>query len=150
MGKKGVKKGYKTRYAGSRGRGVVVTLPEDPRKGVCDACGKSKHDGEIKNTALHHWWYKYKPATVKENPFLALENTSELCYYCHQLAHAVRALIYAKPSRVDDVAQLLEGEYKQRFLKVLVAVVESLRKTEKNINPLANRLLEMVRDGDKK
>lgn len=140
------KKGYRTRYAGSRGKGVVVVLPEDPRKGICEACGKSKHAGEIKVTALHHWWYAYKPATVKQNPYLVLENTSELCYGCHQVADAIRMLIYARPNRVANVGKLLEGVQLQRFLKTLEAVVESLRKTEKNINPLANKILKMIKD----
>lgn len=152
MGSKGKikKKGYRTRYAGSRGKGVVVTLPEDPRKGICEACGKSKQAGEIRVTALHHWWYAYKPATVKQNPFLVLENTSELCYGCHQVADAIRALLYAHPNRVANVARLLEGKQRERFLNVLVAVVDALKKDGKDTNLLANKLLRMVRDGQKK
>jgi len=151
MGVEGVKnKPYKTRYAGSRGRGVVVTLPFDPRKGKCMACGKSKAKGEIKSTCLHHWWYEFKPATVKKNPILALRNTSELCYYCHQLADAIRALLYASPHRVAWVVKCLEGKQREKFLKTLEAIVESLRKTEKNISPLAQKLLKMAAENDQK
>ena len=149
--KKQVKiKKYRTKYAGSRGKGVTVTLPFDPRKGICRACGKSKHKGEIKVTALHHWWYEFQPKTVKANPILALKNTSELCFYCHQLADAIRALIYAKPERVAAVAELLEGKSRERFIKVLEAIVVALRKTEKDINPLAQSLLEMAGNAKKK
>ena len=139
---------YRTKYAGSRGKGVTVTLPFDPRKGVCDGCGKSKARGEIKITALHHWWYEFAPKTVKANPILVLKNTSELCYYCHGLADAIRALIYAKPERVANVAELLEGKQLERFVKVLEAVIGTL-KTEKDINPLALKILGMSRNAKK-
>lgn len=142
-------KKYKTKYAGTRGKGVTVTLPFDPRKGVCQACGQSKDRGEIKYTCLHHWWYEFKPATVKKNPILVLRNTSELCYYCHQLADAIRALLYAHPKRVAQVAELLEGRQKEKFITVLVAVCDAMEKTEKNINPLAKRVVEMVKNGKK-
>lgn len=140
-------KKYRTKYAGSRGKGVTVTLPFDPRKGICQACGKSKHRGEIKYTCLHHWWYEFKPATVKANPILVLKNTSELCYYCHQLADAIRALLYAHPKRVAQVAELLEGKQKEKFVTILVAVGEAMEKTERFINPLAKRVVEMVENG---
>lgn len=142
-------KKYRTKYAGSRGRGVTVTLPFDPRKGVCQACGKSKHRGEIKYTCLHHWWYEFKPATVKKNPILVLKNTSELCYYCHQLADAIRTLIYAHPKRVAQVAELLRGERKEKFVTILTAVEDAMAKTEKYINPLAKELIEMSQNGKK-
>jgi hypothetical protein len=142
-------KKYKTKYAGSRGKGVTVTLPFDPRKGVCQACGKSKERGEIKYTVLHHWYYEFQPKTVKKNPILVLKNTSELCYYCHQLADAIRALLYAHPKRVAQVAELLEGKQREKFVTVLVAVEDAMEKTEKLINPLAKRVVEMVQNGKK-
>ena len=46
-------KGYQIRYETAHGGGVIVTLPYDPRKHKCDACGKSVAAGEIKVTALH-------------------------------------------------------------------------------------------------
>ena len=141
-------KKYRTKYAGTRGKGVTVTLPFDPRKGVCQACGKSKARGEIKYTCLHHWWYEFKPATVKKNPILVLKNTSELCFYCHQLADAIRALLYAHPKRVAQVAELLRGKQKEKFVTILVAVGDAMEKTEKNINPLARNIVEMVTNGE--
>jgi len=138
-------KGYRMRYAGAHGGGCVVILPFDPRKGICQACGKSKVACEIKNTALHHWWYAYAPQTVKNNPILALENTSELCYYCHELADAIRTLFYANPERVANVAKLLEGKQLDRFIGVITALIEML-KTEKNVNPLAQKLLEIAKN----
>jgi hypothetical protein len=148
--KKKKTKGYRMRYAGSRGKGVVVVLPFDPRKGICQACGKSKERGEIRTTANHHWWYAYAPKTVKENPLLALENTSELCFYCHQLADAIRALLYANPIRVAWVVKCLKGKQREKFLKTLEKIVESLRKTEKNTSPLAQNIMEMVKNAKKK
>jgi hypothetical protein len=145
-------KPYKTRYAGAHKRkgrrgGVTVTLPVDPRRGICDACKKSVAKGEIKSTHLHHWWYEFQPKTVKENPMLVLKNTSELCFYCHQLADAVRALIYARPIRVAWVVKCLKGNQLEKFLKILEEVLKSLRKTEKNISPLAQSILERTRNG---
>jgi len=74
-------KPYKMKYAGSRGKGVIITLSEDPRKGKCECCGKIV-GVDIKMTALHHWYYAYQPETVRKNPVLALENTIEVCYGC--------------------------------------------------------------------
>jgi len=148
------KKPYTTRYAGAHRRGgrrggVTVTLPSDPRKGVCDACGKSKAKGEIKTTHLHHWWYEFHPKTVKKNPILVLKNTSELCFYCHQLADAIRALLYANPKRVAWVVKCLRGKQLQKFIETLVAITEMLRKTEKNISPLASKIMEMAKNAKK-
>jgi hypothetical protein len=133
-------KGYKIRYETAHGGGVVVTLPYDPRKHKCDACGKSVAAGEIKVTAFHHWWYAYQPNTVRENPILALENTSELCFGCHQVADAIRALVYANPNRVAMVAEQLRGEPREKFIRVLEEVARRLK--EQNI-PLAKKILEM-------
>jgi len=139
-------KGYRTRYAGSRGKGVVVFLPFDPRKGICQACKKSKKAGEIKSTHLHHWRYAYQPRTVKKNPLLAIENTGEYCFYCHQLADGLRALLTARPIRVAWVAKTLEGNNRKKLIKILEAIMNELIKTEKNISDNAKRILEMARN----
>lgn len=141
-------KKYRMKYAGSRGKGITVTLPFDPRKRKCSACGKIVGE-DIKMTAMHHWWYAYAPKTVKKNPLLALENTSELCYYCHQLADAIRALLYAHPKRVAQVAELLEGKQKEKFVTILVAVGDAMEKTKNNINPVAKSIMEMVKNEKK-
>lgn len=107
---------YRTKYGGSRrGKGVRITLPFDPRQGVCQACGKSKHRKEIKVTALHHWKYAYKSATVAKNPILVLENTVELCFGCHPVADAFRNLMKLSPRRVMLVAQLMPDELVVEF-----------------------------------
>jgi hypothetical protein len=138
------KKGYKIRYETAHGGGVIVTLPFDPRKHKCDACGKSVALGEIKVTALHHWWYAYQPKTVQENPLLALENTSELCFGCHQIADAIRALVYASPKRVAMVAEQLRGEPRAKFISVLE---ETLRRLKEQDITLAKKILEMSKNG---
>lgn len=136
--------GYRMKYAGTHGGGVVVILPEDPRKHRCEACGKSVAAGEIKMTSLHHWWYAYQPQTVRDNPELALDNTSELCFGCHQVADAIRALLYANPVRVAMVAELLRGEPRERFIKVLEVVLDKLK--NQNLQP-AKKILEMSKNG---
>ena len=145
------KKPYRTRYAGSNRRGgkrggVTITLQIDPRKGICDACKKSIARGEIKTTHLHHWWYAYIPKTVKANPILVLDNTSELCYYCHKLADSIRGLLYAKPLRVAWVAGCLKDEPRNKFIQVLEAVQKSM-KTEKNIKDNALNILKLIKNG---
>jgi hypothetical protein len=92
------RKQYRMRYAGAGGGGCTITLPFDPRKGICAACGKSRHkiingEPEIKLTALHHWKYSHSPETVKKNPILILDNTVEVCFACHQVADGLRGIM---------------------------------------------------------
>jgi hypothetical protein len=134
---------YKMKYAGSRGKGVIVILPADPRKHRCECCGK-KVGEEIKITALHHNWYAYQPETVRKNPILVLDNTIEVCYGCHQVADAIRALLYANPKRVAMIADCLKDEPRNRFKRVLGATVNAMDKSERLINPLALSIIEMV------
>jgi hypothetical protein len=138
------KTGHKVRYAGAHGGGVTVWLKDNPRKGVCEACGHSKERGEIAFTALHHWWYEFQPATVKENPILSTKNTSELCFYCHQLGDAIRCLLYARPERVGQVAELLRGEPRAKFIRVLREVISRLETQDVD---LAKKLIEIGRNG---
>jgi hypothetical protein len=144
--KKLPKTGYKMKYAGTRGKGIVVTLPSDPRKHICEACRKSVLAGEIKMTALHHWWYAYQPETVRENPILAVDNTSELCFGCHPLGDAIRAMLYANPVRVAQVAELLRGEPRERFIRVLDEVSRRLKNQDLTV---AKKILEMSKNGQK-
>ena len=136
-------KTYPVSYETAHGKGVVVQLLDNPRKGKCECCGKVVGE-EIKVTALHHNWYAYQPETVRKNPILALDNTIEICYGCHQMADAIRALLYASPSRVARVANCLKGEPRERFKRVLKEVIIVMDKSEKLITPLALSLLEMV------
>lgn len=138
---------YRMKYAGNQGKGVVVTLPFDPHKRICEACGKSVARGEIKFTAFHHWWYAYAPKTVKDNPILVLDNTSELCFYCHEVGDAIRALLYTKPERVAMVAECLKGEQKERFIKVLIAIINVMKKNSNGKSDMAAKLMEMIRNG---
>lgn len=140
-------KSHKIKYAGARGKGVVVILPNDPRKHKCSACGKIVGE-EIKITVLHHWWYAYQPKTVKEKPELVLENTSESCYYCHtQIADSIRALLYADVQRVVLVARQINGSKpKQKYLKLIKALVEDLCKNETFINEFSNKMVRMIED----
>ena len=81
-----------------------------PRKGICDACGKSVGNG-IQKTNIHHWKYAYGWKKVRENPSLALDNTSELCYSCHQIADALRNLTHGKNiTAILDVLKLAPKE----------------------------------------
>jgi hypothetical protein len=118
------KKVHKMRYAGSGGGGCIITLPFDPRKGVCESCGKSKHkfnpDGtpEIKLTSLHHWKYAYTPETVKNNPILILDNTSEFCFACHQVADGLRGIMKLSPERALKTMKKMPEEMQEKFLVI--------------------------------
>jgi len=107
------KKRYSVRY-----QTITVYFDQPVRRDICDGCGKSKHKGEIKNTQGHHWIYAYKPETVKKNPKLALENRSELCYFCHQIADALRVLCELQPhqlKRVMQIAFLMPPNFQRKF-----------------------------------
>lgn len=121
---------------------VMVPYPENPREGICDACGRSVHKGEIKTTHLHHWFYAYRHSTVRKDPTLALENLSELCYRCHKVADSLRTLFTS--FRKKDIWMLVkvallmpdgeEGRYMKEKLDMfakawLVAREEDKKKT---------------------
>ena len=56
------------------------------RKRVCCVCGKTG------KTDLHHYHYAYETKEVEQYPVLALDNTIELCFTCHQVADALRKI----------------------------------------------------------
>lgn len=128
------KKKYKMRYAGAHGHGCVVNLPFDPRKGVCSACGKSRHvfdvDGkpEIKLTSSHHWKYAYQPDTVLKNPILILDNTSELCFACHQIADGLRNILRMSPDRAVKVTMLMPKDLRATFYILCRKYIEAYEK----------------------
>lgn len=102
---------------------IKIPLDENPRKGICDGCGRSKKSGEIKVTQLHHWFYKYHLSTVKKNPRLALENTNEFCFNpCHKAADALRVLTAEiNPKNYDNVvnvAKLMPPWMQKRFTQL--------------------------------
>jgi len=98
---------------------IMVPYPRNPRRGICQACGRSKEKGEIKTTQLHHWFYKYETETVKKNPLLALENSVELCFRCHKIADAFRAFITEirpeNQSWIVDVGKVMPEWMQYRF-----------------------------------
>lgn len=142
MSKPDKPKMWSVKYAMAHGGGVVVYLPFNPRKGKCDACGKSIANGEIKVTALHHWWYAYQPKTVKENPILALDNTSELCFYCHDIADALRTLLYANSERISNVAMCVTASQREKFISTLDYVLSKLKQ---QINPQVAKILGVTK-----
>lgn len=99
-----------------RNRSVKVSTP---RKNVCEACGRKVGD-EITRTNRHHWKYAYKYKTVKANPDLALENTSEYCYHCHQIADAIKTLTDCKnPINVLNVLKTAPEHIQRSFQKIV-------------------------------
>ncbi len=113
------KKPYRIKY-----ETITVTLAEDPRKGICCACGQDIRDGKIKNTQMHHYFYEFKPATVKESPELALRNTGEFDFYCHEIANGLMNILTANPDRVVQVMKTLPIKQRQRLLEIMTELIE--------------------------
>jgi len=63
---------------------VLVETNYKIRNKKCSVCGRKGV------TQLHHWKYKYTTKQVKENHILALEETQELCFFCHRIANAMK------------------------------------------------------------
>lgn len=66
--------------------GKDVRLKFNPRKGVCQECGRSVSKGEIKRTLIHH---------LKYDTTDPLKHTIELCLSCHFKKHWVSAPVVA-------------------------------------------------------
>jgi len=111
---------YRLKY-----RKTYVMLDVNPRKGICVACGKSVHKGEIKITNIHHYKYKYMTKTVKKDPLLALENTLELCYRCHQIADALRVLNDNKDKQIVKVLLIHPPSFSVKIRVVQALYIES-------------------------
>jgi len=99
---------------------IRVPCKENPRKGICEGCGRRVNRKEIKVTQLHHWIYAFLLQTVKKNPKLALENTNEFCFNpCHRAADALRMLTAdIRPENYDkvvNVAKLMPPWMQKRF-----------------------------------
>jgi hypothetical protein len=112
---------------------IMVHLPENPREGVCDACGRSIEKREITITQLHHWIYAWKMATVRKDPYKVLENLSELCYSDHKIGDSLREILSVKKERlisVIQVALLMPEEMKDKLDWIARAWLNA-RKTDK-------------------
>ena len=112
-------KKYAVTYQKTR---ILIPYPRDIRMGICEGCGR-RRGKEIKTTQRHHWFYAYKTDTVRENPFLALDNSSELCFNpCHKAGDALRALTAEiRPENYDkvvNVAKLMPEWMQERFSKL--------------------------------
>lgn len=108
---------------------VTVTVITDRpiRRGICEAC-KRRVGKELKVTQLHHWKYAFKPETVKDNPELALLNTTEYCFGCHPIADALRTLTQVKDKyRVLDILDTLPPFIIERFNNLIRLVVNGNR-----------------------
>ena len=85
---------------------VTVNVDYPIRKGICECCRRKG------KTQLHHWKYSYTSKQIKNNPILALENTTELDFYCHRLANMIVHITKEK-QRIEKLMLIksqLEGE----------------------------------------
>lgn len=111
---------------------ILVPYPRNPRRGKCEGCGR-KRGKEIKTTQLHHHIYAYETKTVKKNPLLALDNTSEFCFNpCHKAADALRALTAEiNPKNYDkvvNVSKLMPPWMQDRFTKLCRLWLKEVKK----------------------
>ena len=96
---------------------VQVELPSPPKKGRCDACGKSVGHG-IKVTQLHHFCYAFKKKFVKLHPEAALKNTGELDFACHRIGNALMNLMQLRKENMGaivNVARLMPEDLKLKL-----------------------------------
>lgn len=108
------KRKYRVRY-----KQHPIYFDHPIRKDSCEACGRSVKDGDIKSTQKHHWVYSYTVKQVQYNPELALYNTVDLDYYCHQIGDALRVLCTPKSlNRVLNVCRLMPDNMKERFSQI--------------------------------
>ena len=89
-------------------RRARIWLGWNPRRGVCEACGKTVKKKQITRSNMHHHRYAYTTNQVRKNPKLALHHTSELCYPCHRLADAIRQIEEAMRKKPEIVKKLFE------------------------------------------
>lgn len=113
---------------------IFIPLPKNPRRGICDGCGRTKSSGEIKVTQLHHWIYAYSLKKVKENPSLALNFTNEFCYNpCHRAGDAFRMLTEEiKPRNygtIIKVGKLMPKKMQQNFTLLCGMWLKEVRKS---------------------
>lgn len=112
---------------------IMVPYPRNPRKGICEGCGRKRGE-EIKTTQLHHWYYAYETKTVRINPLLALDNTSEFCFNpCHKAADAFRALTAEiRPENHETiiaVGKLMPDWMQKRFTDICEKWLKRNKKT---------------------
>jgi len=111
---------------------ILVPYPRNPRKGKCQGCGRERGK-QIKTTQLHHWCYVHKTKSVKKNPLLALDNTSELCFNpCHKAGDALRALTaeisIQNHDKIINVGKLMPPWMQDRFTKICRLWLKEVRK----------------------
>ena len=112
-----------------------IYLDTNPRVGVCEGCRRSRARGEIKSTHRHHWKYSYRIKTVRKNPKLALESTSELCYSCHKdFGDPLRLIFTRKIEDVDLVVNTAELMPESMRKKMDDVAKEWIRRRRKHLN----------------
>lgn len=118
------------RYRSKKGKDchIIVDVDEPIRKGTCEACKKSVESGKINRTQLHHWKYSYSVETVKKNPLLALEETSELCFYDHtHIADPLKKLSEVKDlNRVVAVLDTAPDEVYDKLIYLILYLYDAL------------------------
>jgi hypothetical protein len=89
-----------------KGKRITVHLTEKARKGICACCGKKGF------TSLHHWKYAFTLKQIRKMSPLAILNTSELCFTCHNIANAMRKIYEAPKEIVIKLNELKRGTNK--------------------------------------
>jgi len=119
------KRRYPVTYRRKR---VFVERNSPIKKGKCSACHRTVKNGEIKTTQLHHWKYEFSVPKVRKNPELALKNTVELCYGCHQVADAFRKILERSDESLPILISILETmplDMQRKFSMLCIAWEES-------------------------
>jgi len=84
-----------------RGKPIRVAVDYPVRKKICQCCGKKGL------TSLHHWSYEYPVKEIRKCPILVLQNTTELCFLCHDKANTLRKYYEIDKATIDRLDSLI-------------------------------------------
>jgi len=87
---------YKIKYK------TITVIVSGNKPTSCDCCAKRP---DPRGLHTHHWLYKYSIKEVRDDPELAKENSSVLCFYDHRLANCLR-ILEENQERVDILKRL--------------------------------------------
>lgn len=104
-------KRWKVRY-----RRTPIHLPFNPRKGICEVCGRRVGEGEISKTDLHHFFYAYPTSYVRKHPIKVLDNSVECCFTCHGVLDSFRKIM-EKPKLSRKVIKVIPKKAFKQFLQ---------------------------------
>ena len=88
-------------------RRATIEIKNFIKPNKCECCGKELGK-ECKKLDFHHWKYAYNTEEVRRNHLLALNNTTILCFRCHQIANALKKVIETEEKTLNKLFNLID------------------------------------------